>query len=352
MQHIRNLVFEGGGVKGIAYVGAMSVLKERGILQNCKRFCGNSAGAISAWLSTYFFNDLQALEALQKETNFAKFMDDDAGIIRDTRRVLRQYGWHKGDHFYQWAQDVTKQQYGKKNLTFKEHAQKTGRDLVITACNVSKAKTIWFSKYHTPDLYVEKALRMSMSIPVFFKGVFLSDDNVDGEGSIMGNPRIDLHYKRDRELIVDGGVIDNFSVQAFDNQRTLNNPVSGEEIVTLPNRKNPIYNKSTLGLRLDTDKEIQFDSGNVDPSDDYFEAKNFFNYLINLVDMVHMTANKRHLDDFDWHRTIRIDDQGVKSTDFDLTPDTQNALIASGRSAVIDYIDKYEDIGRTFLNRP
>ena len=29
--HFRNLVFEGGGVKGIAYVGAMQVLKEEGI---------------------------------------------------------------------------------------------------------------------------------------------------------------------------------------------------------------------------------------------------------------------------------------------------------------------------------
>ena len=42
----RNLVFEGGGVKGIAYVGTMRVLESKGILQNISRVGGTSAGAI------------------------------------------------------------------------------------------------------------------------------------------------------------------------------------------------------------------------------------------------------------------------------------------------------------------
>lgn len=29
--HFKNLVFEGGGVKGIAYVGALGVLEQKGI---------------------------------------------------------------------------------------------------------------------------------------------------------------------------------------------------------------------------------------------------------------------------------------------------------------------------------
>ena len=38
----RNLVFEGGGVKGIAYVGAMTVLEKEGILKNIVRVGGTS----------------------------------------------------------------------------------------------------------------------------------------------------------------------------------------------------------------------------------------------------------------------------------------------------------------------
>lgn len=49
--HFRNLVFEGGGVKGIAYVGAMEVLEEKGILKNITRVGGTSAGAINALLA-------------------------------------------------------------------------------------------------------------------------------------------------------------------------------------------------------------------------------------------------------------------------------------------------------------
>ena len=39
----RNLVFEGGGVKGIAYVGAMQVMDQRGFLQDIRRVGGTSA---------------------------------------------------------------------------------------------------------------------------------------------------------------------------------------------------------------------------------------------------------------------------------------------------------------------
>lgn len=44
----RNLIFEGGGVKGIAHVGAMQVLQQRGILNHVQRVGGASAGAINA----------------------------------------------------------------------------------------------------------------------------------------------------------------------------------------------------------------------------------------------------------------------------------------------------------------
>ena len=47
MSQFRNLVFEGGGVKGIAYAGAVAVLEDKGILPGIRRVAGTSAGAIS-----------------------------------------------------------------------------------------------------------------------------------------------------------------------------------------------------------------------------------------------------------------------------------------------------------------
>jgi len=45
-----SLVFSGGGIKGLAYVGAIKALEEKQLFQNVKRFAGASAGAITAAL--------------------------------------------------------------------------------------------------------------------------------------------------------------------------------------------------------------------------------------------------------------------------------------------------------------
>ena len=44
------LAFEGGGVKGISYAGAIRALEDAGVLQNIKGVAGSSAGAIAAAL--------------------------------------------------------------------------------------------------------------------------------------------------------------------------------------------------------------------------------------------------------------------------------------------------------------
>ncbi|MBK0009731.1 patatin-like phospholipase family protein [Bacillus sp. S35] len=55
----RNLVFEGGGVKGIDHVGALKYLDEVNILQNINRFGGTSAEAIIALALGLGYNILE-----------------------------------------------------------------------------------------------------------------------------------------------------------------------------------------------------------------------------------------------------------------------------------------------------
>ena len=64
--HFTNLVFEGGGVKGIAYIGAMQVLQEKGVLKNIKRVGGTSAGAINATLFALGYSIADQLRILKK----------------------------------------------------------------------------------------------------------------------------------------------------------------------------------------------------------------------------------------------------------------------------------------------
>lgn len=46
----RNLVMEGGGIRGIAYGGALAELEKQGVLAGIQRVGGTSAGAIQAAL--------------------------------------------------------------------------------------------------------------------------------------------------------------------------------------------------------------------------------------------------------------------------------------------------------------
>ena len=94
--HFRNLVFEGGGVKGIAYVGALEVLDKEGILKDIKRVAGTSAGALVAVLIGLGYS-AKELKDILWSINFQNFLDSSWGVIRNTKRFIEDYGWYKGE---------------------------------------------------------------------------------------------------------------------------------------------------------------------------------------------------------------------------------------------------------------
>ena len=100
----KNLIFEGGGVKGIAYVGALQELETRQIMKNIKRVGGTSAGAINAVLLALGY-DLKTTLKILTDLDFNKFMDDSWGFVRDTDRLISDFGWYKGDFFRDWIGD-------------------------------------------------------------------------------------------------------------------------------------------------------------------------------------------------------------------------------------------------------
>jgi len=91
----KNLVFEGGGAKGIAYLGATEVLKRKGILKNIERIGGASAGAINALLIGLNYKGNE-LKPLLMDLNFKVFLDDSPGFMRDFRRLRKNMGGIKG----------------------------------------------------------------------------------------------------------------------------------------------------------------------------------------------------------------------------------------------------------------
>jgi NTE family protein len=196
----RNLIFEGGGVKGIAYSGALAVLEQRGILRRIKRVGGASAGAINASLLALGYS-LGEIRDILANLDFRNFMDDDWGVLRDAKRLVRDFGWYKGDFFRQWMAHLVEAKTGNPDATFADLAKRRGKPkLHLVATNLATRLSQVYSKDYSPALPVADAVRHSMSIPLFFAAVRESDD-----------------------LFVDGGVLDNYLIRLFDREKHVAN---------------------------------------------------------------------------------------------------------------------------------
>jgi len=142
MSQFKNLVFEGGGVKGIAYAGALAVLEQQKIMSDIRRVAGTSAGAISATLVA-LGADSQKVGSIVGGTQFRQFMDDSFGVIRDVNRLLNDYGWYKGDAFSAWMQKQAYALCQNPDVTFAEMAELAAdpgsnrKELYVVGTNLS-----------------------------------------------------------------------------------------------------------------------------------------------------------------------------------------------------------------------
>ena len=328
----RNLVFEGGGVKGIAYLGALDLLDEKGIISNIQRIGGTSAGAINAILLGLGFSPKETEDILWS-LDFKKFMDDSWGVIRDTKRLKEQYGWYKGDYFRDWIGKLIKEKTGNSEATFADlEAMKEKRgfkSLYFMGTNLSTTFSEVFSAEHTPRTCIADAVRISMSIPLFFAA----------KRSVRG------------DVYVDGGVLDNYPVKLFDRKKYLD---SGNFTETEYYKKinaafvdaerpisNYVYNKETLGFRLDTKAEISLFRDHAEPQ--HKKIDNFFKYTWALISTLMGAQDSAHLHSDDWARTIYIDTLGVSTTDFDLSDDKKKELVSSGREGTVKYFEWYDN---------
>lgn len=337
----RNLVFEGGGVKGIAYVGAMTVLNQRDLLQNVSRVGGASAGAINALIYALGY-DLTEQRQILASTDFNKFMDDSFGLIRDIRRLSKNFGWYKGDFFSTWIGDLIEDKLGPRNATFSDLAKKGAPALYMIGTNLTTGFAEVFSHEHTPDMPLAIAVRITMSIPLFFAAVF-------------HGPRQDVY--------VDGGVIQNYPIKLFDRQKYIdmqNEPYAVRKTeyynrenarfsIIRPGRSPYVYNRQTLGMRLDTREEIAVFRYDEPPQGK--PIKNFTDYARALLNAIMHVQQNQHLHEDDWHRTLYIDTFDIKATDFDLTNEQKDALLQSGIDCAENYFNWFEDLKESPYNR-
>ncbi len=326
----KNLVFEGGGVKGIGYVGALEVLEQKGILENIERVGGTSAGAINAVILGLDYSNADVKD-IMSDLDFNNFMDDSWGVLRDSKRLIEEYGWYKGDFFRKWIGKLIKEKTGNSESTFADihrlRKDRGYRDLYIVGTNLSTRYYEVFSYEHTPRMCVADAVRMSMSIPLFFAA----------KRSMRG------------DLYVDGGLLLNYPIKLFDRTKYVSDNLVSTDYYENINKDLPkdrgeiskyVFNKETLGFRLDSAKEIAVFRDHAEP--EHEKIDDFFDYAWAMISTIMESQQNMHLHGDDWNRTIYIDTLGVNTTDFDLSDEKKEELIKSGRNGTSRFLDWYD----------
>jgi NTE family protein len=218
-------VFEGGGVKGIAFVGALEAARDHGI-KRWENVAGTSAGAIIASLLAVGYEPDQMRKILES-TDYAKFADYGWGgkWIGGARNALRGRGLCPGKAFTEWlSKRFAESPVAKEDPKFGDIQRDLPADisakdrefarfrLRVIASDVTEGRMLvlpddivdYTEEDGTPltkdGLSIARAVRMSMSFPYFFEPVTLHKN---------GRPHV----------IVDGGLLSNFPVFLFDGDK-------------------------------------------------------------------------------------------------------------------------------------
>ena len=299
-----NLVFEGGGVKGLAFCGALNVMEQKGIMTNVKRLAGSSAGAITAGLLACGYTSGAIMQEL-KPKDFNEFKDDDFGIFRDVKRLMTEFGFYAGKEFHRWYGELLAKKAGHPDVTFREFSEKFGKELVVTGTCLNRRETHYYTKERNPHMPVRDAVRISMSIPLFFAAVEWQED-----------------------LLVDGGILNNYPIWVFDGE------YPGD-----PNGRRADPNPKTLGLKLLTEQEMEETVSGQHPSHGIDNLKDF---ALSLVDCLMTQIERLHIKPRDWERTIAINTRHIKTTQFDLSEGEKTLLLDEGRKGAEKFFSWYD----------
>lgn len=318
----RNLVMEGGGILGIAYGGALDELEKRGILKDILRVAGTSAGAIQASLVAVGYTAEEISEIIAN-TPIETF-NDDGFVSRGTKRLMSEYGWFKGESFLNTIEKLIGMRTGNPNLTFADLHQLARsypfRDLYVIGADLSDQKTVIFSFDNFPDMRVADAVRISMSIPLYYKALW-----ADKNGKIHDSPSAENQC----HLFVDGGILQNFPIDIFDQTKYLseNDQVKNEAI----------FNPETIGLRIDRCEQIEHETFNGEGIAPY-QINDFSSYLSALSSILMRNVSPPHPKDIE--RTVFISDLGMSARVRKVPEMEKNQLMDSGRLGIIDFFDR------------
>jgi NTE family protein len=305
------LVFEGGGVKGVAYGGVFEVLEQARITPQIKAVAGTSAGAITATMMSLNYTAEEFVEIMMK-LNFEKL--EDGSDLEGPIRLIEHYGWFKGNYFLHLMESYVEEKTrvngkpGDGRATFRDLVEKYAglnfKRLFIFGTNLSQQAVQKFSYETTPNMAVADAVRISMSIPFFFEARYYEQNG-------------------ENDIYCDGGVLNNYPIDTFDQQSAGVEESGNTMLYRTPNQ-------ATLGFH--------FDNPGQQPSPPINNLRRFTGGVIDAILDIQDILLKTNPGDE--QRSVFINDLGVKFTDFQLSDQVKWELIAQGRIATSNYLNQ------------
>lgn len=289
-------VFCGGGVLGIAHVGALVRLYELGGLRNIKFVTGSSVGSIIA--STLGCGGtIDYLKTKMFSLDFNKFKDG-TNYIYMFFRFLFKYGLYKGNALEDFIREIIGDLTGNPDATFTDNYNRNKIQLIIPYLSVMQQKMIYDDHISNPHLSIAKASKWSSTIPAFFKG-----------GKVYDNHKL-------KDIYVDAGTIDNYPLHVAREYGYQPREIIG-------------FNFYSSSDRLDTTEN---------------KINNIKDFSTCLINMLRDQALRYHVKNDDWKLTCKIDIGKYKSTDFGLTEDDKLWLYNAGRQAMDNYLIEIEEL--------
>ena len=313
---ICNGIFEGGGVKGIGLAGAVYGLEQAGY--SFANVGGTSAGAIVASLIAVGYSGKEIKQELEK-LDYRKFREkemlDRFGAFGKVLNISMKMGIYRADYFEKWLQGLLERK-GKTSFgqirtaetgPHKYRFQAAASDLTSQKLLVLPDDLRGFG--FDPDHFsIAKAVRMSMSIPIFYEPYRL----IDSWGK--------------EHIIVDGGLLSNYPLWLLDD---------GQSWPRIP----------TFGFRFTTreDQTLNQDGQPISGIFDYMKA--LTGTLLDAHDKYYISNSKG-----DYGRSILIPvtvmvngkQKEVRSTDFELGKEAQKGLFSNGKTAAEKFLTDWD----------
>ena len=342
-----DLALEGGGVKGIGLVGAVLVLAEAGY--TFRGVAGTSAGAIVASLVAALSRRGRDMTELRSHMDSLDFREFQPRGLRNLGRggprglsagalALAELTWKtgldSGDALGRWLTPILE---GLGVRTFADLRLDEAQDrhmsleadhqfrLVVHTADISRKQLVrlpWdFPRYGHPagGQSVVDAVRASMSIPFYFKPFVFASEKATVAIPTPDGGTTEVTYEAGMETWVDGGMLRNFPINAFDR-------IDGRP---------PRW--PTIGIKLSGLQAHRPPSKACGSSEEVG---------IHCLETMTGEWDEYSIDETTAARTIFVDTFGVKAIEFGLPPRQRSELLASGIRAATQFVVEMGEAGR------